>query len=140
MTFQRLRVLVVDDDQSTQHFLRDLLCFWNCGEVEIASNGEEGVQKYRQFRPDLVLMDLDMPLKNGLDASCDIMKLDSHATILLITCAPNNTQAQQALEKGFVKVVIPKSFHFNQLEMAIQEVLEKPKSPLTRYSEEGTLA
>jgi len=131
---------VVDDDQSMQHFLRDLLSFWKFDEVEIAGDGEEGVQKYRDFRPDLVLMDLEMPLRNGFDASRDIIKLDPQATILLITCAPDNNQAQQALEKGFVKAVIPKSFHFNQLEMAIQEAIQKPESPPATYSEEGTVA
>jgi two-component system chemotaxis response regulator CheY len=126
VTFRGLRVLVVDDDQAVCHLLGDLLRFWGCAEVNVALNGKEGVQKYQQVRPDLVLMDMDMPLMSGFDASRAITELDPQATIVLVTGLPDSRLAQKALEKGVVRVAVPKPFSLDQLAMAIQEALKKP--------------
>lgn len=140
MAFQGLRVLVVDDDQYVCHLLGDLLRFWGCGEVDVAVNGQEGVKKYGKLRPDLVLMDLDMPMMSGFDASQAIMELDPQATIILVTGLPQSGLARKALKKGVVKVTVPKPFRLDQLEMAIQEALKAPKSYSPASAEEGAVA
>lgn len=139
MAFPGLRVLVVDDEASVTSLLKDALRFWGC-EVEVGVNGEEGIEKYGQFRPDLVLMDFDMPIMNGFDASQRIMEMDPQAAILLITGFSETTLVQRAVEKGLVRVVIPKPFRLDQLAMAIQEAIKKPKPTSTTSSEEGGVA
>jgi PAS domain S-box-containing protein len=65
-----LRILLVDDQPSVRNGIRSLLGSrpeWKiCGE---ASDGQEGIEKARELRPDLVLMDVSMPRMNGLDAT-----------------------------------------------------------------------
>ena len=53
-----------------------------CGE---AADGAEAIQKYRQLRPDLLVVDVSMPVMNGLDASLEILKLSPKILILLYT-------------------------------------------------------
>jgi two-component system chemotaxis response regulator CheY len=135
-----MRALVVDDDQSMHQLLRDLFRFWGCESIEVAFNGEEGVEKYRRLRPHLVLMDLDMPTMNGFDASKIIAQMDPHAAIILATGVPDSGLARKALEKGFVKITIPKPFHFDQLEMAIHEALKKAGAPAVEPARKGAVA
>jgi CheY-like chemotaxis protein len=139
MAFQGLRVLVVDDEQSARKFLHDLLRL--CGsEVESAINGEESIEKYRRFWPDVVLMDLGMPGKNGFDASQDITELDPKANILLITGLPDTDLARKALETGLVKAVIPKPYSIDQLHLAVQGVVKKPKPSAIPSTEREVVA
>lgn len=129
MAFPGLRILVVEDEQAMRCLLNDLLSFRGCI-VELAVNGEEGIEKYRQFRPDLVLMDLEMPVMNGFDASREIVEFDPQASIFLITAFADTILARRALREGLVRIVISKPFGFEQLAMAIQWAV-KNRTPLT---------
>jgi YesN/AraC family two-component response regulator len=81
-----IRILVVDDNTPIRNGLRLLLenhPDWEvCGE---AANGIEAIEKYRQLRPDLLVVDVSMPLMNGFDASLEILKLSPKILILLYT-------------------------------------------------------
>jgi CheY-like chemotaxis protein len=135
---QELRVLVIEDEPSVRDIISDLLQF--CGhEVETAINGEEGVEKYLQFRPDLVIMDVSMPLMNGYDASRRINELDAQATILLITGVPDAMLARRALDEELASNLIYKPFRFDQLQTAIEDTLKWSRSP-SHISSEGTQA
>ena len=81
-----VRILVVDDNATVRDGLRLLLqehAGWEvCGE---AADGIEAIAKYRQLRPDLLVVDVSMPRMNGLDASREILKLSPKILILLYT-------------------------------------------------------
>jgi DNA-binding NarL/FixJ family response regulator len=81
-----VRILVVDDNATVREGLRLLLqnhADWEvCGE---AADGIEAIEKYRQLRPDLLVVDVSMPQMNGLDASREILKLSPKILILLYT-------------------------------------------------------
>ena len=68
------RVLIVDDSEDIREMWRLWLTYWGF-DVEEAGNGEEAIQKARDHRPDLVLMDLWMPVLDGLRAT-EILKAD----------------------------------------------------------------
>jgi DNA-binding NarL/FixJ family response regulator len=81
-----VRILVVDDNATVREGIRLLLqnhADWEvCGE---AADGIEAIEKYRQLRPDLLVVDVSMPQMNGLDASREILKLSPKILILLYT-------------------------------------------------------
>ncbi len=130
--FPGLRVLVVDDEDTVRELFTIRLERWGC-QVAVARSGPEGVERYRQLRPDLVLMDLKMPGGNGLDASREVLEWDPAASIIMITGSPDAFLARKALEEKLVKLVVQKPFYFDQLEMAMKEVVKsgKPKEDAT---------
>ena len=86
------------------------------------SDGEEAVELYKQNKPDIVLMDLKLPKKSGIDATKDILKIDPKAKIIAIT-AYGSTIGSKAIEAG-AKEVLRKPVRFNEL----KDIIEKYKS------------
>jgi len=91
-------VLLVDDDmdvlESTQYLLMD-----EGFDVITAKNGEEAINEFSSNKPDIIFMDIKMPIMNGYDAFYKIKKLDKNAKIVLTSSyAINNEQFQKAKE------------------------------------------
>ena len=80
------RILIADDDATIRLLLRRLLekhPSWHvCGD---ASNGAEAIQKIDQLEPDVVVMDLSMPIMTGLQAATEIVKTHPRLPMLLIS-------------------------------------------------------
>lgn len=107
-----VRILVVDDSAEIRDGLRRLLedhRDWEvCGE---AGNGIEGIEKYRQLKPDLVIVDVSMPVMNGLDASLEILKLSPGIPILLYTSYLTNQLIEVAHKAGIRGTVSKDAVH-----------------------------
>lgn len=71
MNETRKRILIIDDDDSIRGFIRRVLEHHGY-EIQEARNGDEGIRLYRSWRPDLVLLDLYMPEKDGLETLRDL--------------------------------------------------------------------
>ena len=68
--------------------------------VAEASNGEEDIERYREFRPDIVLMDLSMPVMDGLAATRAILDESPDARIIVLTTYDGDENIHRALEAG----------------------------------------
>ena len=81
-----MRVLIVDDSPKVRRVVRILFesdtGFEVCGEAE---NGREAMEKAAELRPDLIIMDLSMPVMNGLDATRAIRRIMPNVPILLLS-------------------------------------------------------
>jgi DNA-binding NarL/FixJ family response regulator len=103
------RILIVDDSPSVRTALRRFLeqnSSWQvCGEAE---DGQEAVDRARQLRPDLVVMDFLMPVQDGLHASAQIKALFPEMPILLCTMFANSQLSQRARSAG-VGGILPKT-------------------------------
>jgi DNA-binding NarL/FixJ family response regulator len=79
-------ILIVDDNQSIRHLLRSFVesktKFPVCGE---ASNGMEAIEQAKQLQPDLVLLDLSMPILNGAEAAVVLKRMMPQTKIVLFT-------------------------------------------------------
>ena len=77
-------VLIVDDELSIVTFLKEVLDFHGFELKDVALNGEEAVQKYKDSnpKPDIILMDHRMPIKTGLDAAKEILEYDPEANVI----------------------------------------------------------
>lgn len=100
------RVLLVDDNAGVRSLVRQLFdlepSFEIAGE---AGNGREGLDKAEILRPDLVILDLSMPVMTGLDAAVEIRKLLPEARIILFTVHQGSEVDRLAREAGIHAVV-----------------------------------
>jgi two-component system chemotaxis response regulator CheY len=69
-------------------------------DVVEASNGAEALEKYRQYEPDGVLLDVNMPVMDGITTLHELMRLDQAARVALVTCAATQSIVLSALRCG----------------------------------------
>ncbi|MBP2277803.1 MULTISPECIES: response regulator transcription factor [Sphingomonas] len=98
-----IRILIVDDHP----VLRDGIAAIIGGQNDMAlvgeaGNGAEAIEQFRNLRPDVTLMDLQMPRMNGVEAIAAIRKEFSHARIVVLTTYAGDAQAMRALKAGAV--------------------------------------
>ncbi|HXC65600.1 MAG TPA: response regulator [bacterium] len=94
------KILVVDDAQFMRMMLKNIL---SGAGYEIVGEGENGVQaieKYKDLKPDLVVMDMIMPEMGGIDAVREIVKLDPGARVLMCSAMGQQALVVEAIQVG----------------------------------------
>ncbi len=100
----KARVLAVEDDALTRAQLRGMLSHI-VTEVRVAADGAEGLALWREWRPDLVVADIVMPVMNGLDMSRIIKTEEPHAQIVVVSSSSEVEHLRQALDIGIDRYV-----------------------------------
>jgi DNA-binding NarL/FixJ family response regulator len=95
-----IRVVLVDDHTMLRHGLRQTLRDHGFDVVGEASNGRAGVELALELRPDVVVMDLDMPLMNGIEATRAIVDAEPATRILMLTVSTDADDVVEALAAG----------------------------------------
>lgn len=95
-----LRILIVDDALFMRNMLRDIFVSAGFEVVGEAGNGQEAVERYRELRPDLVTMDIVMPLRSGIEALQDIMSFHPQARVVMCSALGQETLVVEAVEAG----------------------------------------
>jgi DNA-binding NarL/FixJ family response regulator len=127
----KVRILLVDDHEIVRKGIRQGLDdHWEiCGEVE---NGQEAVEKALELKPDLVLMDVSMPVMNGIEATQQIRQLVVPTKILLLSIHDSTEVAKQAQVAG-ADAYLTKTCAVEQLRNAIITVLNDTRLKTTAY-------
>jgi NarL family two-component system response regulator LiaR len=119
-----IRVLVVDDHPIVQQGLSGLITpRYNMAVVGQAQDGAEAVKKARALRPDVILMDLVMPGKSGLEAIIEIKQEQPEARILVLTSFGEEDQVSSAIKAGALGYLL-KNSPPDELLHAIREVAQ----------------
>jgi two-component system chemotaxis response regulator CheY len=121
---KKIRVLVVDDALFTHRAIAKALpgdFFEICG---VARNGREGIKMYAELVPDVVTMDVTMPVLDGLAAAREILTADASAKIIMLT-ARGDEELVAAAKKLGIDVFLQKPFKPGQLVTAIQKICRK---------------
>jgi DNA-binding NarL/FixJ family response regulator len=98
---ERIRVLVADDHPVFRYGMRALLS--SDPETELvgeATNGQEAVDLALELRPDVILMDFDMPEMNGVEATQEILQASPHTSILMVTMSEEDESVVAAVRAG----------------------------------------
>ena len=111
-----LRVLLVEDNDINRLYAKSILQQWNCA-VDIAENGLVAIEKIKSKFYDVVLMDVQMPVMDGYEATRAIRLMDSHmrhAPIIALTANATKTDIEKCLSSG-MNDYLPKPFTPNDL-------------------------
>ena len=106
----KIRILLADDHAILRAGLVRLLS--EEPDIEVvgeADNGREAVQKVQELHPDIVLMDIGMPVMNGMEATKQIKKRDNEVKILVLTMHDNEEYLFQVLQAGASGYVLKKA-------------------------------
>ena len=115
------RILVVDDAAFMRVRAAKVLAD-NGHEVAEAENGREAVSKYAEWRPDAVLMDITMPVMDGLAALKEIRKLDPAARVAMVTAMGQQAIVLEALKAG-AKDFVLKPFQPDRILATLHKLL-----------------
>lgn len=95
-----IKVLIVDNDPMVTESLALIVEKSGHNVVGVGNNGQEGIDLYKTNKPDVVLMDIQMENKNGIDAVKEIMAFNSSAKILILTTFKDEEYIADALKSG----------------------------------------
>lgn len=121
---EKINVMIADDHSLIREGLRQLLEF--DGSIEIiaeASNGIECLEKLNNFQPDVLLLDINMPEKNGIDVLKEMKEKGSSVKVLILTVHNELEYLMNAVDIG-VDGYILKDSDFVELKRAINAVLD----------------
>ena len=120
------RVLVADDASFMRQMIRDIIEPEGYEVVGEASDGVEVVEKFKELQPDMVMMDIVMPKRSGIDAVKAIKSEDPNANIVMCSALGQETLVMEAIQAG-AKDFIVKPFKPDAVVGTLKKVDEKPE-------------
>ena len=126
------RILIIEDNQDVVEYLG--ACLEDFYQIEIARDGQEGIDKATEWVPDLIISDVMMPKKDGFEV-CDTLKKDirtSHIPVILLTAKADFDSRMTGYTRG-ADAYLTKPFHQGELLIRIKNLLESRLILQERY-------
>lgn len=117
------KILIVDDSRTSRKILKGILENAGYEVIDEATNGLEGYDKYVELKPDVVTMDITMPVLDGIEALKKIKGDYPDAKVVMVTAAGQKTKMVEAVQNGASEFV-SKPFDADQLKSIIDKVLQ----------------
>ena len=118
------RILIVDDAAFMREMLRDILTEEGYEIVAEAADGDEAISAYNDHHPDLVMLDIVMPRKSGLEALREIVTSDPSANVVMCSALGQESLVMEALDAG-AKDFVVKPFKPERALEVMRKVLSK---------------
>ena len=120
------RILIIDDEQDLRLILREALEYVGYEVVE-AENGDEGLQHYRETPADLIITDMIMPGKGGLETIGELQREDPHVRIIAISGGSpfGHTDALDVAKQLGARRIFHKPFQLPDMCQAVREALQE---------------
>lgn len=115
-------ILIVDDSRTSRKILKGILEGEGYEVVGEATNGQEGYDRYIELKPDVVTMDITMPVLDGIEALKKIKGEYPDAKVVMVTAAGQKTKMVEAVQNGASEFV-SKPFEPEQLKKIIDKVI-----------------
>ena len=123
MSKNRPTILICDDSLLVRKKLKD--CLMECGEYNIveAANGQESVEAFKKYTPDLVFLDIVMPDKNGIDALNEMKAVNAGAKVVILSSSGTRNHLKAAMDAG-ASDFIQKPWEKTQIEHIVKNLFE----------------
>ena len=128
------QLLIVEDNLDMIKFLET--CLTGLYQIQIANNGQEGIEKAIETIPDIIISDVMMPLKDGYELCDTLKKMEqtSHIPIILLTAKVDTNAKLSGLEKG-ADVYLNKPFNEKELKIRLDKLLQLRKQLQQKYAQ-----
>ena len=116
-------VMIVDDSDAIRMVLKDILVIGQHNLVAELSSGIRALEEYVKTKPDIVLLDMAMPKKDGLAVLKEIISHNPKAKIIMISASDNQETIKECIKSG-AKTYILKPFNFQEVLKIISNVIQ----------------
>lgn len=120
MKLNKAKFLIGDDSILARKQLKDMLTSLGAVSFIEAVNGQEAIEKFTAEAPDMVFLDIVMPVKDGITAVTEIMQANPKATIIMVSSVGTQSLLKNALEAGACDF-IQKPLNIDQLESILSK-------------------
>ncbi|MET3657645.1 response regulator [Sporosarcina psychrophila] len=144
---EEIKVLLIEDDPMVQEVNREFIeSIKGFRVVAVASNGEEGIRLLKELSPDLVVLDIYMPKKDGIKTLQEFRKQKLEADVIVVSAAKDSETIKLMLQNGAMDYII-KPFKIQRIQRALEkyrkyrtslnasEVISQEQLDLLIYSE-----
>lgn len=100
------KLLIVDDSSFMRLSIKNMVENHDFEVVAEAGNGKEAVEMYQKFQPDIVTMDITMPVMSGIEAASEIKKFDKNAKIVMVSAMGQELMIKEAILKGATTFIV----------------------------------
>jgi two-component system, chemotaxis family, chemotaxis protein CheY len=121
------KILLVDDEAHIRKYVGLILKSIGQPTIIEATNGQEGVEAYQRENPDLVLLDVNMPVMDGLETLKKLKEIDPDCVVIMLTSLANRQTIDQAVELGaanYIRKDTPKEEVAKALSETIDAIFE----------------
>ena len=119
MLLNNFSLLYVEDDKDARENISSML-EPQVKELFVASNGEEGLELYKKYSPDIIITDISMPIMNGLDMCREIKKINYFQLILVLTAFNDLETLKATIDLGIDKYILKPVYDFEKLFNALE--------------------
>ena len=120
------KILICDDAAFMRMMLKDIMKRIGYSEVYEAETGKKAIEKYIEFKPDLVFMDITMPEMDGIEALKKIIAHDKNAAVIMCAAIGQSPLAVETMKNG-AKDVIFKPYNIERVKEIVNKTFEKSK-------------
>ena len=117
------KILIVDDSRTSRKILRNIIEEMGMEVIDEAVDGSDGVVKFKKHSPDLVTLDITMPVMDGVSALKEIIKINPEAKVIMVTAAGQKCNVVEAIKIGAFEFVT-KPFEPDVIKDVFQKALE----------------
>lgn len=137
-TKEKRQLLLVEDDKDTMEYM--VASLKNTYDLLLAEDGQKGLEEAIAKIPDIIISDIKMPVKNGLDLCLEVKNdpRTGHIPIILLTANSNETNQAKAMKIG-VEDFIAKPFKIQQIKQRIENILMNRNKMAEYYTRNGVI-
>lgn len=126
------KILYIEDDNYIREYINEFLKRFNSN-IYLASNAEDGLEIYKKHKPDIMIVDINLPNMSGIELISQIRKNDNFTRIIISTAYTNKEFTLQAIELNITRYLV-KPITSKDLIAALQKALDELYKNSTDYS------
>lgn len=124
--FTNKRILIAEDNELNKFILVNYVTCWG-GIPHLVTNGKDAIESFKANKYDLVLMDIEMPVMGGIEATKQMRQIKNQNTNIPIVAlsANDSDEIEKIIKEAGMNDIIPKPFRKDSLKISIEKILKK---------------
>jgi two-component system, chemotaxis family, chemotaxis protein CheY len=121
---RKLRAVIADDERHIRMLLKAVLIKMNCEIIGEAVNGQEAVDLFKKEKPDMLLLDINMPVKTGIEALQEVIVDSPDAFVIILSSVADLESVKHSLELGAANYIL-KDTPLEEIKRIIKETWDE---------------